>query len=257
MGAFAGRGGAEILVPIEDWIGRTLYYFGDLDPKITWVLKRILRPGDTVLDIGANVGLVSIIARQIVGNNGKVHAFEPQPTLVDLMYKSLEKNGYSDVVIHKVALGVEKEEKELFIPEGHFGAASLIRESFKGNKISVRVENATTYLASLGLPPIRLVKMDVEGYEAEIIKGAWDFFETNRPDAILFELNDHSVPFFQQPVIGLLSELGYQFLNIRKSKLKMRLCRINSSTPSKQYGHDILAAPTGQIYDEIARLVGS
>ncbi len=98
--------------------------------------------------------------------------------------------------------------------------------------------------------------MDVEGYEAEIIKGASKFFEVNCPDAILFELNDHTLPFSQQPVVNVLSELGYQFFDLPKSKLRMRLYPINMLSPPEQYGHDILAVQKGKVYNEIARLVG-
>ncbi|OQY46817.1 MAG: hypothetical protein DRR08_23135 [Candidatus Parabeggiatoa sp. nov. 2] len=254
------RGGAWILVPIDDWLGRTLYYFGDLDPKITWVCKKILRPGDTVLDIGANVGTISIVSRQIVGAMGQVHAFEPQSFLVELMRDSLEKNGYSNVVVHNIALGEQKESKDFFIPVGHAGAASLTGKLTLSNNISVLVENATAYLTHLDLPSLRLVRIDVnEGYETEIIKGASEFFETNRPDSILFRLySGHSRPlFFQQPVVNRLSELGYQFFNIQKSVLKMRLYRIDSSIPLNKHGHEILAVQKGEISNDIARRVGA
>jgi FkbM family methyltransferase len=257
------RGGtAWILVPIDDWLGRTLYYFGALDPKITWVCKKILRPGDTVLDIGANVGTISIISRKIVGTTGQVHAFEPQSFLVELMRKSLEKNGYSNVVVHNIALGEQKESKDFLIPKGHAGAASFTRTLTPSKNISVLVENATAYLTHLDLPSLRLVRIDVnEGYETEIIKGASEFFETNLPDSILFRLySGHNRPlFFQQPVVNKLSELGYQFFNFplpKKSVLKMRLYRIDSSIPLNKYGHEILAVQKGEISNEIARRVG-
>jgi FkbM family methyltransferase len=252
------RGGAWILVPIDDWIGRTLYYFGDLDPKITWVCKRIIRPGYTVLDIGANLGLISIVSRQIVGATGKIHAFEPQLTLTDFMRESLEKNGYSDVVVHNIALGIQRESKDLFIPVGHVGAASLKRKPKKATRISVEIENATAYFTHLNLPSIRLVKIDVEGYEAEIIEGASAFFETNRPDAILFEVgSDRNIPFFQRKIVKRLSYLGYQFFDIRKSLLRMRLYRIDSVDSPKKSGFDILAVSKGEIYNDIAKRVGA
>ncbi|HAI68122.1 MAG TPA: hypothetical protein DCM38_01655, partial [Gammaproteobacteria bacterium] len=123
------RHGAWMLTPMNDYNGRALFYFGEIDPKITWICKQILRQGDTVLDMGANLGLYSIISREIVGSSGQVHAFEPQPTLVELMRQSLEKNDYSDVVIHNLALGEEKKTAVLLIPVDNLGAASLIRQS--------------------------------------------------------------------------------------------------------------------------------
>ncbi|MGH7293079.1 MAG: hypothetical protein ACREJT_17790, partial [Myxococcota bacterium] len=92
------RCGAQILVPLDDFVGRALWFFGDLDPKLTWICERLLRPGDTVLDIGANLGLVSLIARERVGASGAVHAFEPQPELVELIGQSARANGFDDIV---------------------------------------------------------------------------------------------------------------------------------------------------------------
>ncbi len=251
------RGGAWILVPINEWDGRTLYFCGDTDPKITWICKQILRPGDTVLDIGANNGHNSIYSRQLVGANGIVHAFEPQPFMVDLIYKSLEKNGYSNVVVHNIALGDKKESKDLWVPDSNSGEGTFCKvDSREGQTVPVLVENATEYLAQLNLHPIRLVKIDVEGFEADIIKGASEFFETNRPDAILFELNDYSIAFLEQPVVNMLSKLGYQFFDIPKSKFRMRLYPLDSSA-SKWYGNDILAVQKGDVYNDIAKLIGA
>lgn len=253
--------GLWLLVPLDDFNGRLLYYFGGYI-DIKWVCKRILRPADNVIDIGANLGFVTHISRQIVGTQGQVHAFEPQSQLVDLMRQSLERNGYTDVVIHNIALGKNKEQQPFFIPIHHCGGASLIASSGYGPKtrtISVPVENAGTYLSKLGLSHIRLMKMDVEGYEAEIIEGALDFLKVTPPDAILFEIMAcyHNIPFCQQPVVKLLSQLDYQFLNITKVYFKMRLQPIESTSHSMQYGNDILAVRNGKIYNEIAKLVGA
>lgn len=268
--AFSGQGSTWtylnkeelwLLVPLDDFNGRLLYYFGGY-PDIKWVCKRILRPGDNVIDIGANLGFVTHISRQIVGTQGQVHAFEPQPQLVDLMRKSLKRNGYTDVVIHNIALGNKKKPQQFFIPIHHCGAASLITFSGSGLKtrtISVSVENAGTFLSKLGLSHLRLMKMDVEGYEAEIIEGALDFLKVTPPEAILFEIMSryHNIPFCQQPVVKLLSQLNYQFLNIPKVYFKMRLQPIESTSRSRQYGYDILAVQNGKIYSEIAKLVGA
>src|SRR5947208_1901642 len=71
--------GGEVLVPLDDLVGRALYFFGDLDPKLTWVIRRLLEPGDIALDIGANLGFLSLFMAKIVGAHGAVHAFEPNP----------------------------------------------------------------------------------------------------------------------------------------------------------------------------------
>lgn len=200
-----------------------------------------------------------------MGASGTVHAFEPQPVMVDFIRKSLEKNACSDVVVHNIALGDKNESKDLWIPDDSSGEGTFCKiDHRKGHTIQVLVKNATEYLTQLNLPPIRLIKIDVEGFEAEIIKSASEFFGTNRPDFILFELVgpniaglvNHSIPFFKQPVVKMLSELDYQFFDIPKSKFRMRFYPLDSNA-SKWYGNDILAVQKGEIYNDFANYTGT
>src|SRR5438067_1424811 len=82
------RDGSRIRVRPGDYIGRAVFFFGDLDPKLRWVFSRVLRPGDAALDIGANCGVMSLFAARLVGPAGQVHAFEPQPDLAALLRES-------------------------------------------------------------------------------------------------------------------------------------------------------------------------
>jgi hypothetical protein len=58
--------GGKVIVRLNDIVGRTVFLFGDYDPKITWVIQRLLKPGDTALDVGANIGLVSLSMSKVV-----------------------------------------------------------------------------------------------------------------------------------------------------------------------------------------------
>jgi len=250
------RCGARILVPIDDFVGRALYFFGDLDPKLSWICQRLLRPGDTVLDIGANLGLVSLVARTLVGASGSVHAFEPQPELVELIRQSARANGFDDIVVHPLALAEADSTLEMFVPLGNRGAASLTRKHLDvGRTVAVPVRNASDYFASLDLGPIRLVKIDVEGHEAHVIRGSERYFGVNRPDAIVFELNDHTLPFDEQPVVQELRGLDYECLTIPKALTRVRVQRIDART--RKFGHDVLAVARGDRHARILHSLGA
>ncbi len=207
-----------------------------------------------MLDIGANIGVMSLIARGLVGAAGTVHAIEPQPRFVELLRVSASRNKFENLYVHQCALGSQDQTLDLPVPDSNGGAASFIRSlsAYKViTRVPVAVKHTSTYLDSLCLPRIRLIKIDVEGFEPQVIEGGMRYFETHRPDSIVFELNDHSVRFFEQPVVRLLQSIDYAFLNIPKARLRMRLEPL--SREDQPYGHDILAIARGPTYADVLR----
>jgi FkbM family methyltransferase len=233
--------GARLIVPTADFIGSAVYGLGDLDPKVTWVARRILRPGDTALDIGANLGLVAMAMADAVGPTGRIEAFEPQPRFAALTRRSAALNRFAHLTLHEVALGRMDGTVALHVPHENMGRASISRAEGADEVIQVSQRDAGAILASLDLGPIRLIKMDVEGYETEVVAGAEAVLRANPPDAILFELNDYEGAFRDQPLVAQLTGLGYRFAEIPKCLWRMRLNRIEPTRAVGRLANDILA----------------
>jgi FkbM family methyltransferase len=247
---------ARLVVPVHDFIGAAVDSFGDLDPKITWVARRILRPGDTALDIGANLGLVAVAMADAVGPTGRVEAFEPQPRFATLAQRSAALNGFTHLAVHQMALGRTDAEVDLYIPHHNMGTASIGRTEGADEVIQVQQRNAGAVLEALGLGPIRLLKIDVEGYEPEIFAGAETYLRHNPPDAILFEMNEYSGAFHDQPLVGQLTALGYRFAEIPKCLWRMQLRKIVPGMPGK-LANDILAVRHDATGDDILAAVNA
>lgn len=248
------HGGNYVAAPLSDYVGRAVFYAGELDRKVTWICSRLVRPGDTVLDIGANLGLASFILSALVGPNGTVHAFEPIPQMQDLIEQGMQRNNVSNSILHKVALGDEPGELTRSIPEGHFGSASLVAERRAGEseEIAVPVRRLPEELPP-DLGPIRLIKIDVEGFEPQVLTGAAELLRTSPPDAILFELNDAHGDLREHRTIQLLADAGYGFFSIPKCYLRMRLLPYDHERDPTAPGHDFVAARSGSVYAEVAR----
>ncbi len=214
------RSGPRVLVHAEEFIGRIVFYFGELDPRISWVCRRLLRPGDVVVDVGANYGVVSLLAAQLVGGGGIVHAVEPQPEVADLLRRSAERNGFDHLHVHEVALSDRDGELALRIPTGNLGGASLSRTSEQGTSVVVRVRHADAFLSELGVARVRVLKVDIEGHEAEFLRGARPFLARCPPDVIVFESNDalyetgEHVRFWDRAAVRELLDLGYDMVRI-------------------------------------------
>lgn len=242
------RDGSKIHLQLNDYGGRSMYYFGDYDPKITKILKQLLRPGDSVIDMGANFGLISLMAAKLVGRRGEVHAFEPQPDLAALIEAAAIDNDYRQLMVHPIALSDVDGEAEMFMSPGVTGAASLVRDDLAGvQSQAVRTAAAGSYLESLDLTRTRLLKIDVEGHEHTVLSAAKTWLSRTPPDAILYETQDYETPLAERPVSKLLVSLGYQLYPITKSRLRLKLVPSELLSPfARDHAHDVLAVQPGR-----------
>ena len=214
--------GADLCVPLDDYVGRAIYFFGDMDRKLSRICRRVVRPGDTVLDVGANLGVVTLLLSRLVGPTGHVHAFEPNPRLVRMLKADLDCAGAENVVLHPIALGAADGELELAAPAGNAGAGSLVRTGEHLERTRVPVVRLARVLAVEKCGPIRLVKIDVEGFEPQVFAGAQAWFERRPPDVIVFELNEADAT-GDHPTFGALAALGYRFLSIPRALVRLQL----------------------------------
>lgn len=126
--------------------------------------------GDTVVDIGAHVGAFSLLAAKAVGERGVVVAIEPLPKNVSLLNLNLSKNRIGNVITVNKALGEKKQKAKLYLPQKGTGGCSLLYTS--PASIEVDVDTLDNILLELGLTKVDFLKIDAEGYEPEILKGA-------------------------------------------------------------------------------------
>lgn len=232
------RNGYKAVIDPCEFLGRSIYYTGEWDPKITWACKKILRDGDVFLDIGAHCGISSLYASKFVGPNGAVHSFEPQPTLAGMLRESIQLNNISNIQVHEVALSQHDGTATLHIQGNRPILASLTR-SASGATIEVSTKDAGTYLQELDLEAIRLIKIDVEGHEPTILTAALEFLSQTTPDAVLFESIDREGPFRRRETVNILERLGYSFFALPKSMVRMRAVEVGKEA-DKDW-HDFVA----------------
>jgi FkbM family methyltransferase len=235
--------GGQMLVPLGDAVGKCIYYTGDYDRKITWICRKLLRPGDTALDIGANLGVVALAMAKQVGPSGVVHAFEPNPSMQRFIEASIQKCRYKQVKLHKTALGSEQATLDLFIPKTNFGKGSLIlhRDDANVDVVSCPVERLDDISDRENIQSVRLVKIDVEGFEPDVLRGATRLISNARPDAIIMETNEESnLDFRQRPAILILLDLNYRFVAIPKAMFSMRVEEFDINIHEAP-SHDVLA----------------
>ncbi len=242
------RDGSRIWAHADDMIGRTVFWCADHDPKITWVCRRVLGPGDTCVDLGANVGTIALQAARRVGLSGAVHAVEPQPELAALLRRSADANGYTQLRVHAIGLSDRDGDLPLFIPVPvNRGSATMDDSSHHGwRPIPVPVRHAGRFLNELGAPRVRLLKVDIENHEERVFTAADDWIARHPPDAIVFEsFFDRARRFWSRPTVRLLTERGYSMYRVPKALVRMRVEPIPPGFEPRGPGWDFVGVHAG------------
>jgi FkbM family methyltransferase len=204
--------GAQILirlVPGQDQI----YYSGVYEPATTAVLMTLARPGDLVIDVGANVGYFSILCASL---GAEVHAFEPEPEVAEQLHRSADLNDFPmPLRVNLVALADRPGPHSLHrSPAGvHTGNSSLLRLPHLSNVDALNVETDTLdhYFQTHRLRRARALKIDVEGAERLVLSGASDLLQSEaRPDVIICEVWSSDEGGGRRQIIDLLGQVGYQ-----------------------------------------------
>ena len=166
--------GLPIEVRKNDLIGHVLYFFGDIERKLRAAAAAELSPGDAALDIGANIGAVSLFLGSRVGRKGRVFCIEPLAENFAMLRRNLERVDFGGIFCAEhCALGSEEKTVSLHFHEqmDNSGTVSLLDDT--GDAVQpVVMRRLDTLWEEWGRPPLRFVKMDVEGYEYEVMRGA-------------------------------------------------------------------------------------
>ncbi|KAF0200470.1 MAG: FkbM family methyltransferase, partial [bacterium] len=125
----------------ETSLAPMIIQYGLWEKWVTDVFLSLVKPGMTVVDIGANCGYYSLLAAQAVGPSGQVHCVEPNPILHNNLTRSFAINGYNQVKLHKIAFSAKEEEVTLYTPGYFSGGASIyeIPDSYTDNGAILKV----------------------------------------------------------------------------------------------------------------------
>ena len=175
-----------IIDPVKDnGVERSIYYTGTYEKGTLYILKNILKEGDVFVDVGANIGLMSILASQVVSNSGKVFAFEPNPNTLEILKKNIELNEVSNIEASSYAIGSKIESSKIYDRwNANRGSASLIKPDYETTSYDINVIRLTDYFETRG-EKITAIKLDIEGYELEALKGALEILKKMSPMLII------------------------------------------------------------------------
>ncbi len=202
----AGRDGLFLINRNDIYIGKSLEVYGEYAGLEGEMLMSLVQPGQTVIEVGANIGSHTVGLAKRVGPSGKVFAFEPQRACFALLQSQMALNQLHSVIAFNEGSGAD--ECELWLPQidysgqGNFGGVSLQR-SGSGRQEKVKVRRLDDVFSDT---PVHLIKIDVEGMEREVIEGARKLIESSKPN--LYVENDRVEE--SAALISLIQDYGYR-----------------------------------------------
>jgi FkbM family methyltransferase len=229
------------------------HYLRDGNPENyeSALIEQILGPGMTVIDVGANHGMFSLEAAHLIGAHGIIHAFEPTPGTRELFLNNLTANGISTVKVFPSAVGEQPGTARLRIHKEMSGLNTLATIDVTWNRqkliadqiIEVTVTTLDAHSQEAGLRHIDFLKIDVEGFELGVIRGARKLLSEKRVDLILLEIGDVTCATAGVEPMDLLNELeshGYWLHSINsEGKIADRI----RSFPSTSFSANFVAMP--------------
>jgi FkbM family methyltransferase len=175
------RHGEMLYQPNDRYIGRSFDLYGEFSEGEVALFRELLKPGDTAVDVGANIGAHTVALARLVGPAGRVAALEPQRLAYYCLCANVALNNLHHVVCHHMAAGAAA--GTLFVPnvdpdaEVNFGGLQLVALSPGGQGQAILVQP----IDDLRLPACRLLKIDVEGMERQVLAGAVQTIRRHRP----------------------------------------------------------------------------
>ncbi len=213
------RGGLTMRLDLGDHMQRTMAA-DCLERAEEDVTVPLLRPGDQVLDIGANIGYHALRWAQHVGPHGMVFAFEPAPPNFEALQANLALNPRLPVEAHQLALGDRSGSLALSSDRPGITSGSYSAKNTNAGGFDVRQQTLDDWAAGRDLSRLRLVKLDVEGWEAKVLDGAAATIRERRPYLMLEWNPGHDeTAALADRLDHLRSEGGYDGFLIDRSRI--------------------------------------
>lgn len=208
--------------PVKDNKGleKVIYYTGTYEKGTLHIIKNILNSGSVFVDIGANIGLMSVFSSILVQESGKIFSFEPNPATYDILKKNIELNNLSNINAEPLGIGSVKKTTKIYDQwDSGRGSASMIKPEHVTNSYDVEVVTLSDYFNDFQ-NDIDVIKIDIEGYELEALRGAEKIIREKLP-VLIIEISDNRMNFEEAN--------GTDIMNYVLSFKKYKVFKLNGS----------------------------
>jgi len=229
--------GYDMEFDLANWSERLSWFLARYhDLPLQQMIARVVQPGDCFVDIGANLGMLSLLASSRVGATGKVYAFEPNSTMVERLQRTIKHNKIGNIDIVNAAISDESGVAELHIYGGHPGWGSLSDSGPQGcaetSSYMVALQSGDDLLANSDERQSMVIKIDVEGHEVPVLRSLQKTLTSRWPLVFCEVVDAH------------LQRAGYSVTRLRE-QLEQHGYRAFMLEPFRRglFGHDVRLTP--------------
>lgn len=200
--------GGSVRLQYRETLGLSSLLYGTFEHAELRFASRYLQCGDVAFDIGANVGIFSIVMGRATGHQGGVVAFEPVPFNVARLKENLERNLLRHVRVQPIAVGKSEDEMAIHLAsDSAYHSLGPVEKPFSSERtLTVPVRKLDDMWRELGGPKVKFLKIDVEGAEADVLSGGVEFLRTCQP-VVLIEANS---TFHLERLMERFTALGFE-----------------------------------------------
>jgi FkbM family methyltransferase len=211
---------------LNDFIQRSIFFAGYIEYRETRFVQSVLRPGDCFVDVGANIGWFTLLAASLVGPTGRVVSFEPANVIREQLAKNVSLNRLQQVTIEPFGLSDVNGFAELVAgPPGNLGHTSFLpdHDALGRDRERVPIIRFSEYCKDHALDHVRLMKVDVEGYEQLVLRGMEDMLRPEFVESLLIEIDDQRLRRLGSSsfdVLAYIASRGYELCHPTLSGLR-------------------------------------
>jgi FkbM family methyltransferase len=199
-------GGGVVVLRWDEVVGRHVLRHGTFEQPEVEAACACLQPGDVAVDVGANVGLLTVPLALAVGPAGRVLAVEPLPANVERLEDNVRRNQLGNVTVVSAAAGAKDGQVQLQVAaDPAFSSVTVVTKYRVAGAMQVPCRRLDSLWKELGRPRIALLKIDVEGGELSVLDGARELLQSSRP-VLLVEADPGAAA---DALAARLAEAGY------------------------------------------------